>query len=215
MLHFALEAIRVRNLFYKESYQKLLLALSVSFIGILLLCGFLVYQNTEMPRPVYFATNQDGSLKTFIPLYLPYVDDQTVLDFTKQAVAWSFAYDFLNYRTSLQQVRPRYTPQGYQNFINALEKSANLQTVLEKKFAVTAVFTNEPQIVAQGVLPDTQTYAWRVEVPVKIRYVNSLETKEQNVVATVVVTRVSSLINEQSIAVASLIATDVVLPQSD
>lgn len=204
----AIEAIRIRNIFYRDSYKRSLLAILASLLVTFLLVGVFIYQQKSVPEPVYFATNQDGSLKVMIPLELPYVTDAFIEDFVTKTVLWSFSYDFLNYRNSLQQVRTRYTPEGYQNFIDALTKSENLQTVLEKKFAVTAQFVNPPVITQQGVLPSNNTYAWRVQMPINLLYVSSQEQKIQPVVATVVITRVSSLLSENGIATASLILQD-------
>jgi len=204
----ALEVVRARNQYYQYSYKQALLALLISLLTSALLVGYIMYQRGKSPIPTYFATNQDGSLKTYIPLYIPYVDDNTVLAMVKETVAGTFAYDFLNYRSSLQNMRSHFTPDGYQNFIDALEKSENLRTVLEKKFAVAPIFEGEPQILQQQILPATNTYAWRVQVPITLNYVSSQEQKRQPVLVTAVVTRVSSLISESSIAIASLILED-------
>jgi hypothetical protein len=178
-----------------------------------LLAGVALWQYKSVPEPVYFATNQDGTLKVLIPLNLPYISDADVLSFAAETVLWTFSYDFLNYRNSLQNVRTRFTPTGYQNFIEALTKSENLRTVLEKKFAVTAVFVGDPVITQKGVLPATNTFAWQIRIPMDLHYVSSQEQKVQPVTATVTVTRVSSLLSENLIAIAALILEDRIVPK--
>ena len=206
--HYAIEVVRARNDYYRESYRKLLLGVLISIIASFLLIGIFLYQRHSFPEPVYFATNQDGSLKIMVPLNLPYADDKAVLDFVSETILSTFSYDFLNYRNTLQYVRTRFTPDGYQNFIDALTKSENLRTVLLKKFSVTVKFAGDPVILQQGVLPSTNTYAWRIQVPMDVYYVSSQEQKVQPVIATLVLTRVSSLLNEYRVAIASLVLTD-------
>lgn len=204
----AIEAVRVRNSFYKDSYKFMLLALLISTGFTILLVIANLYVRYDTPAPVYFATNQDGSLKTWVPLNIPYLSDSDVIAFVTNTVKATFASDFLNYRNTLQNVRTHYTPEGYQSFIDALTQSNNLNAVLSQKFSVSVNVVGDPVILQQGVLPATNTYAWRIQIPLDLHYVSSEQEKLQPVNATITVTRVSSLLNEQSIAIASLILSD-------
>ena len=103
MQDLAIEVVRVRNSFYRDSYRLCLLAILISSLFTILLIGFTIYERSRIPTPVYFATNQDGSLKILIPLNLPYVSDQDVLKFATDTVSASLSYDFLNYRNGFNQ----------------------------------------------------------------------------------------------------------------
>lgn len=202
-----LEAVRFRNQFYRDGYRRVLTLLLVSFFLNVVFIGIVYYQIVNRPTPVYFATNEDGTLKELIPLNEPFVSQEQLLTWASQAALASYSFNFLDYSSNLQNARKYFTPNGYNNFVNALEDSGNLQTVIQRRLVVKPVITDVPIIVKEGLV-ERGRYGWRIQIPMLIQYVSASDKIEQPVLVTLLVWRVSTLSSSQGIAIESLVTED-------
>lgn len=199
----ATETARFLNHFYRDGYRKLLTALIISLLLNGVLCGFLYVQRLMQPKPTYFATSESGKLNELIPLDIPYVSQELLLSFADQAAVRAYSFDFLNYEQQLEQASKYFTPAGFESFKQALQASGNLKVIQDKHLVVKAVVTDIPVILKEGVLPDTNQYAWQVQIPMLVQYISASEKIQQPIVATLLIVRVSTLETRQGIAIAS------------
>lgn len=200
-----LQLVRSRNEFYRDNYKKILgLLLASVFIALIQGIG-IIYLLTHPPAPKYFATDGQGRIIPLVPLDQPYLSDAVVTQWINVAVVSSFTFDFVNYRSQLQSVSSYYTPQAWQNFLEQLQSSGNLSTVISNRMMVSAVATGAPVISRQGRIENV--YAWRIHLPLLITY-QGTQVTQQNVVASVLVVRVSTLTNPKGIAIAQLVLAE-------
>lgn len=202
-----LEAVRFRNQFYRDGYRRVLSVLLISFLLNAALVGYIYFQYITRPTPTYFATNEDGTLKELIPLNQPHVNQEQLLSWASQAALASYSFNFLDYRSNLQNARKYFTPEGFDNFVKALDTSGNLQTVIDRRLVVKPVITDVPIIVREGMI-NNQRYGWRIQIPMLIQYVSASDKIEQPVLVTLLVVRVSTLDASQGIAIASFVTED-------
>jgi intracellular multiplication protein IcmL len=198
----ALELVKLRNNFYRDNYRKITGLLAFSLIIIFILTATLIYLIGNPPKPRYFATDSQGRLIQIPPLDEPNLSSAAVIQWTNMAIVGAFTFDFVNYRSQLQSISDYFTSEGWQAFIAALKP--NLTAVTSKKLVASAVATGAPVVLQQGRLEGR--YAWRIKMPMLITY-SGTDVTQQNVIATILVVRVSTLTTPKGIAIAQLIIT--------
>jgi intracellular multiplication protein IcmL len=199
----ALAVVQLRNQFYKDSQRKVMLALLVAILANFLLGCLLIYIITHPPAPKYFATSINGRITPLFPLNDPNQSDSAVLQWANQAAIAAFTYNFVNYRDELQASSGFFTAEGWDQFLNALQQSNNLDAIKAKKLIVSAVATRAPIILQKGVL--NGSYSWRVQMPILVTYQSASEFTQQNNVVTMLITRVSTLNSPRGIGIAQFV----------
>jgi intracellular multiplication protein IcmL len=199
----ALTRVTLRNRFYKDSQHKVMLALLVAVIMNFILASMLVYILTHPPAPRYFATSINGRITPLFPLTQPNQSDSAVLQWANQAAIASFTYNFVNYRDELQASSGFFTAEGWDQFLNALQQSNNLDAVKAKKLIVSAVATRAPIILQKGIL--NGSFSWRVQMPILVTYQSASEFTQQNNVVTMLITRVSTLNSPRGIGISQFV----------
>jgi len=199
----ALTAVALRNNFYRDGQRKMILVLLVSMIANVILGSMLIYVITHPPEPKYFATSINGRITPLFPLNEPNQSDSAVLQWANQAAIATYTYNFVNYRTELQASSGFFTPDGWDQFLNALQQSNNLDAVRAKKLIVSAVATRAPIILQKGIL--NGSYAWRVQMPLLVTYQSASEFSQQNNVVTMLITRVSTLNSPRGIGISQFV----------
>ena len=199
----ALAVVQLRNQFYKDSQRKVMLALLIAILANFLLGGLLFYIITHPPEPRYFATSINGRITPLFPLNEPNQSDSAVLQWANQAAIAAFTYNFVNYRDELQASSGFFTAEGWDQFLNALQQSNNLDAVKAKKLIVSAVATRAPIILQKGIL--NGSYSWRVQMPILVTYQSASEFTQQNNVVTMLITRVSTLNSPRGIGIAQFV----------
>ncbi|KTD39997.1 type IVB secretion system apparatus protein IcmL/DotI [Legionella parisiensis] len=199
----ALTVVALRNKFYKDSQRKVILALLIALIVNIVLAALLVYMITHPPAPKYFATSINGRITPLFPLNEPNQSDSAVLQWANQAAIAAFTYNFVNYRDELQASSGFFTPEGWDQFLSALQQSNNLDAVKAKKLIVSAVATRAPIILQKGVL--NGSFSWRVQMPILVTYQSASEFTQQNNVVTMLITRVSTLNSPRGIGISQFV----------
>jgi intracellular multiplication protein IcmL len=202
----ALELVRLRNNFYRDNYRRAVLALLLLILVNIGLGGIIAYLVTHRPAPQYFATTADGKIIPIYALSEPVVNTADLLQWATQAATAVFTYNFVNWRDELQRASENFTPEGWKNFQDALERSRNLELIISKKLVSSAVATGAPVVLEQGILGDR--YAWKIQVPVLITYESANYRTRQSVLVTMLVTRVSTLNNPKGIAISAFYSTE-------
>lgn len=200
----ALEIVKLRKNFYKDSYRLTLVILFFAMIIIAVLAGVIAYQESHRAQPTYFATTSDGKLIPMIPLDQPNVNDQTILQWVATAAISLYTYDFLNFRATFQNNQQYFTPDGWKAFLNGLSSSRNLQTVQDKKLTVQAVPSGAPIITREGLL--NGRYAWQIQMPILVTYISLSQEYHEQLLLTILVQRVSTLDSKYGIGIAQLVA---------
>lgn len=181
------EVVVMRNAFYRDNYRKAVLALLL-LIGInCLLAGSIFYQWTHPPQPQYFATTADGRMITWHPLTDPVVPDSYVLQWSANSIRKAFSLDFIHYRQQLQDASNSFTPSGWQYFLQALQKSDNLQTLINLKMVSNATITGAPQIVQKEIVDGR--FAWKIQLPILVTYTNGKRSIPTPLIVTLIVVR--------------------------
>lgn len=201
------ELVLLRNNFYRDNYRRVMIFCLMLVLIIAALVGIIFYQQSHVPTPKYFATTQDGKLIELIPLSQPNLSTNALLQWAVEAATAAYTFNFVNYRKALQDTRIYFTKQGYQNFLKALQDSRNLEAVRTKKLVVSAVPTGAPVVLKEGQTSNG-LFAWQVQFPMLLTYQSASETISQDIVITMLITRVPTLESPKGVGIASFVVRE-------
>ena len=203
----ALETVHLRNDFYRDSYRRIMKTLLFSLCLITALVALLGYVVMNPPRPHYFAVDADGRITPIVSLDKPNLSPATLLQWSTQAALAAYSYNFVNYRKELQAASEFFTPNGWKQFIKAIQDSNNLSAITRKKLVMSAVATGAPVIVWSGLLPN-QHYGWRVQLPLLVTYQSSSELSQQALVISMLISRVDTLYSARGLGIEQFVAAN-------
>jgi intracellular multiplication protein IcmL len=157
------------------------------------------------PEPRYFATTSDGQLLPLVPLDRPHQSAAEVSNFAVKAVTTSLTYDFANYRADFNNALQYFTkPAGWNQFVEAVQKSQMLDLVQSRRLNTTAV-ANNAVIVREGI-NDRGVYEWIVQIPLRVTYQSASEVTGQNFMITVNIERLQTYESPYAMAISRFIA---------
>ena len=199
----SLELIRLRNNFYRDNYRRVMKLLLLMSVVTILLITAIFYLIAHRPTPKYFATTQSGRVLQLVPLSAPLHTSKAILDWATQVATATNTYNFANYQAELQSLQPYFTETAWRDILEQLKQSGNLEGVEKNAMILNAVATGPAIMVYEGML--SGRYAWKVQVPLRISLHTASENSSRNNLVTMVIVRVSTLENENGIAVAQFI----------
>jgi intracellular multiplication protein IcmL len=164
----ALVLIYSRNSFYKRLHFLVLGAFAISLFVIFILIWTLVFLLNNPTRPVYFATDDVSRLVQIVPVNTPNMSMDEVIDWTIEAVRAAYSYDYINYRSQLQNSQKYFTNYGWRTYMQALSASNNLLALTTRKQIILANVIEKPELEIGGIL--NGAYAWKFNMPVLITY---------------------------------------------
>ncbi len=201
----SLELVRLRNNFYRDNYRRVMKLLLIMSCVMVVLVLTMAYLFTHRPEPKYFATTQSGRVLELVPLSTPMLTTEALLSWASQVAMGSYTYNFANYRQKIQQQEINFTSDAWQQFLIQLKDSGNIQAVDQRKINVGAVIAGAPVVVYQGML--NGRYAWKVQVPLLVTFVSASDRFQKNYMVTMVIVRVSTVQNQNGVAVAQFIVS--------
>lgn len=174
---------------YKRGFHLATLGLSLMGVVTLIAVSMAYWAFTSQPEPRYFATREDGGIIPLVAVNQPFLQDGQVTNFAVEAVTTSMTMDFANWRQDLAAASVYFQrPEGYQNFLSALEDAKILDFVRERNLVSTAI-ANGAVITERGV--DARgRYSWTLQIPLRVTYQSANERTTQDLLAEVVVSRV-------------------------
>lgn len=174
---------------YKRGFQFATSCLAIMGITTLVSISMAYWAFTNKPEPRYFATREDGGIIPLIAVNQPFLQDGQVTNFAVEAVTTAMTMDFANWRQDLAGSSQYFQrPDGYQNFLAALESAKILDFIQERNLVSTAI-ANGAVITGRGV--DVRgRYSWTLQIPLRVTYQSSNDRTTQELLAEVVVSRV-------------------------
>ena len=125
------------------------------------------YLFTRPPILQSFGLTQDGRAIPMPPLSDPFMTQATILNFATKAVTEPFTLDHVHWKDQLAAVKGMFTEKGYKDFLLAIQKSGNIDTIQGQRLIQTAVVEKNPVILGQGLM--NGVYGWKIETPIQIQ----------------------------------------------
>src|SRR3990167_2172062 len=162
----ALVAVFTRNAFYKRLYYLVLLTFVLSIAVIVILIGTVIFLIKNPTQPLYFASDAIGQLIQDVPVNQPNMSPEALTAWVIEAVQSANSYDYINYRSQLQNAQKYFSYEGWQEYLAALKLSNNLLSVTKLNLILLAKAVGQHQLMKQGVLSGAS--AWRFKIPVLV-----------------------------------------------
>ncbi|MEC8460903.1 MAG: DotI/IcmL/TraM family protein [Pseudomonadota bacterium] len=158
------QAVLNRRQFYRDRSRTITLVVLISFVTNLILAIACLIFIFYPPPAEFILTYPDGRLMKVQPLTEAVKSTPQIRAFAADAAAAVFSYDFVNYRSQLQQAANFFTYSGWASYKNKLEASKNVQYVVDNRLVTTAAPVGVPVIINQSEI--NGRYTWQVTVPI-------------------------------------------------
>lgn len=144
-----------------------------------------------------------------VPLSEPFVSPQKLLDWTVECVGGANSYDFVHWQKQLQRNSQCFTPDGWSMFMDALDRSGNLDLVKKQRLVTSAVPLAAPVVTNQGMRRGVWT--WQIEVPFIVSFQGGQGGRTvvtQKTLVTLLVTRVNPFESRDGLGIAQYLGGD-------
>ena len=101
-----------------------------------------------------------------VPVQQQNMTIQDLFAWAIEAVQSVRSYDYMNYRSQLQNAQKYFTAYGWQTYREAFNAANNLPGVIADKSIILAKVVGQPKIIVEG--PLSGAYAWKLQVPVLV-----------------------------------------------
>lgn len=190
--------------------EPLTLKLCIGFVLLaIVLFAFAFFLRTNKPGVPFNAVLDDGAKVERIRAFrYPNLTNTIIMQWAMEAATAAYTFDFYNYQTALNDIRPYFTGSGYDNFLASLSAAGTLNQVIEKKLIVSAVPTGSPIILNEGFIPGN-IYAWQVQFPMLLTFQSQSDKTSTKVVVTLLIAEVPTLESPKGVGIASFITSEV------
>lgn len=164
----AIEAVVIRNNFYRRQYHLVLALFGLCLTSIMVLVGLLIYVIHHPTAPIYFATDKMGKLIRVLPLSEPNMSADDLNKWVIKAVESIGTLDYVNFRQQMQATQAYFTNQGWNKYIAAFNASDSLVALTNRRMIFEAKVTGQPILLKEGQINGVR--AWKFDVPVLVTY---------------------------------------------
>lgn len=201
----AVETVLMRADTYRMAFKTMTVIALILALTTALSVTAATYLALTKPEPRYFATSLGGKILPLVPLDQPHLSANEVVNYAIKAVTDALTYDFKNYRADFQQAQDYFTkPNGWNSFVDALEKSDQLTMVKKRRLNTTAI-AQDAVIVREGV-NSNDVYEWIIQIPVRMTYESASEITGQDLLVTVTMQRLQTYQSPYAAAISRFIA---------
>jgi hypothetical protein len=169
----------LKETFYGDKALPYVLLLAFSVLIIAVLFFILSYIFITTPQSKYFLTNTNGQIFLSQPIDKPIYTNAQISDWTAQAVIRAFDFNFINYRHQLYSSRGFFTQNGYQIFIDQMQRLFISNVTLKKfstKLSLCDIATIDKSVSRAVNIDGITRYVWLITLPVYLQLQNSGES---------------------------------------
>lgn len=202
-----LGTVVVRNEFYRDGYRSLLrLALIQGFAIVGLIGAMYFVIAAHQPENRYFATTEDGRLVPMVPLNEPNLSTPALMSWVAQASTEVMTFGFNDYRRRLQESSRNFTKRGWEDFIQAMQKSRIIEMLEANQQVITAAPTGAPILESEGLVAGR--YQWTIQLPMTLTFQSGDRRTSSEYIVTIVVVRIPRLESDNGVGIERWIAVD-------
>lgn len=111
-----------------------------------------------------------------------------IADLAASITASSLTLNFVDYYKQLENIRGKFTKDGWKSFGQSLVSSGFIDAVLTKKLSVSVVVIGTPVLMNRGML--NGSYAWKFQMPILVTYESASDKKTQNQIVNIIFKRI-------------------------
>lgn len=197
------QVVRLKDDFYRDGFYKVIFSLLAISIAIVFLVVLSLYVHFTKPEPVNFVADNEWRILPPVPLNQPYLSTADLTQWVSEVLPTAFTFDFVNYSKYLKNAAQYFTENGWNKFLEQVNVYANFNTVQNSKLFINSDPAGAPFILSQGLLDGK--YAWWVQMPLTLQYINADKVTNTDLVLQVLVTRVPTLNNLNGVGIENIV----------
>lgn len=179
------------NNFYRDNYRRTMKVLAVMIVICAILSSVLVWMSFDKKQPLYYAAMTTGEVIPMHALSEPVVTSDFIIQWSSLTARLIYNLNFATYQQQLDQVKNRFTPNGWEKMMGALHSSGLIQQMLASKLIISSVVSGPPVILARLIIHGR--FTWRVQMPMLVTYTSASESTQRKIMVTMNVQRVPTL----------------------
>lgn len=199
----AQRSISLRNKFYFLGYKNSLLIFFVSLLLFVLSVIFAFVFSTQPVAPLYIPLKNDGTYIDLIRVSEAHKNDQEVADFVTKGVRKLYIRDYINYTDQLMDASYFFTINGWNSYLDSLEKQKTMEAIKQNQWVVTFNPTASPTLLEKKVNNEGY-FTWAFEYPGTINYLG-VTSRQQNVKLQILVQRTSVVDSPMGMGIALIV----------
>jgi intracellular multiplication protein IcmL len=197
------QVVRLKDDFYRDGFYKVIFSLLAIVVAIVFLIALSLYVHFTKPDPVNFSADNEWRVLPPVPLDQPYLSTSDLVQWISEVLPSAFTFDFVNYSKFLKNSAQYFTQNGWNKFLEQVNVYANFNTIQSSKLFVNSEASGAPFILSQGLLDGK--YAWWVQMPINIQYINVEKMTLTPLVVQVLITRVPTLNNLYGVGIENIV----------
>ncbi len=183
--------------------------LNLLLLGLVALIGLLVFlivvQLGTVPRPLYFALNNNGEIIEKVPLNEEGITTPALLNWVNEFTIKAFSFNYSNISQQRAKMAPYFSSNALKLYANLLNNDEDFRTLDEKQYVVSIIPKSAPEILVGKSFQDR--YAWQIRVVADIVFSNALEKGSHEVELDYLIWRVEDPLYPLGVNVASFTRT--------
>ena len=188
--------------FFREHYDKVILALLALIFIIIILAAVVLYQVFHRPLPPFGLVMPNGKSMQLTPHDTPSLRPDTLITWGSKAAVAAYTFDFVNYKKQINDTRSYFTATGWADYQASI--GGLIGTITANQLFVNGVVSGPPVISNQGELLPGQ-YAWRIQIPFLVTYQSSEKTVKTHYTMVITIIRVPTRENPRGVGINQLV----------
>jgi len=174
---------------------------------VLSLLGNIVQSTKSIPTRYIYA-DSTGKIANLVARSQPNLTDSEVSIWATQAVSKALSFDYVQYRSEMQDSQKYFTSNGWEGFQTMLQSVHLLDQVTDQHLIMRTTPTKAPTVVSSG--NEGGTYVWHIAVPMQIEFFtngndkNSTGNTKTSVMVNITVSRVSEFIQSSGVGISRI-----------
>src|SRR3990167_8407253 len=179
------------NEFYRDNYRRTMKILAVMIVICAILASMLAWMTYDKKQPLYYAAMTTGEVVPMHALSEPVVTSDFIIRWSSLTARLIYNLNFATYQQQLDAVKPRFTSDGWEKMMNALNSSGLIQQMLGSKLIISSVISGPPVILSRLIIHGR--FTWRIQMPMLVTFTSASETTQRRMLVTMNVQRVPTL----------------------
>ena len=171
-----LELVMMRNRFFYIFYRKqILIFMAALAIAVVSLASSVYFAGRKTP-PQFLAATADMRVLPSHALDEPSLPeslmDPAVTEWSWQAAQRLYNFDYVNWRSQINQAQEYFTVRGWNSYLGQLKDSKNLEAVQSMRLIAHVQPMGAPVILDKNITitDGVRRLTWRVDFPVQVRW---------------------------------------------
>src|SRR3990167_570936 len=179
------------NEFYRDNYRRTMKLLAVMVVICAILAFVLAWMIYDKKQPLYYAAMTTGEVIPMHALSEPVVTSDFIIRWSSLTARLIYNLNFSTYQQQLDQIKDRFTAEGWEKMNDALNASGLIQALLNRKLIISSVVSGPPVILSRLIIHGR--FTWRVQMPMLVTYTSANDETQRRILITMNVQRVPTL----------------------